>query len=300
MNLLESWGVPVTRDRKVCDDLAAVQAAIDDWAERRSEAEAETDGMVVKVDELALRDELGSTSKYPRWCIAYKYAAEQAETRLHSVDFQVGRLGTITPVAHFEPVALGGTQVSNASLHNFDQVQRLGVRVGDTVRVEKAGEIIPQIVSVVYEKRPRDSRPVDPPPHCPACESPTARDEGGVYLRCVNPECPAQLRERLTFFAGRGQMDIDHLGPALVDQLLEKGLVKHFADLYELKPETLAGLDRMGEKSADNVVKAIAASRSRSTSDTATTTSTFATSSRSIARITSPSIPGQTVKSSTQ
>ena len=260
---LGAWGLPINPHTKVCADLPAVMGVIHDWLTRRADADYETDGMVVKVDELALRDELGQTSRFPRWCIAYKYEAERAETVLTSVDFQVGRLGTITPVAHFEPVLLAGTTVSNASLHNFDQVDRLDVRVGDSVLVEKAGEIIPQVVQVLHEKRPAESQPITAPSSCPSCDRPAVRDEGGVYLRCVNPECPAQLRERIRFFAARGQMDIENLGPAIIDQLVDKGLVRHFADLYQLDKPQLVVLERMADKSAGNLVAAIAASRSR-------------------------------------
>jgi DNA ligase (NAD+) len=179
------------------------------------------------------------------------------------VDFQVGRLGTITPVAHFDPVQLAGTCVSNASLHNFDQVERLGVRIGDTILVEKAGEIIPQVVGVVADRRPAGAKPIAPPENCPSCDKPVARDAGGVYLRCLNPECPAQIRERLEFFAGRNQMDIEGLGPAVVDQLVGAGLVQHFADLYSLKKDQLVGLERMGEKSAQNLLDGIEASKTR-------------------------------------
>ncbi|MFW6066196.1 MAG: NAD-dependent DNA ligase LigA [Planctomycetota bacterium] len=259
----EQWGIPISRGMTVCDTIDEALDAIDDWLRRRGEVDYATDGMVVKVDELALRDELGATSKYPRWCIAYKYEAEQAETTLSEAEYQVGRLGTITPVAHFEAVQLSGTTVTSATLHNFDQVDRLGVRVGDRVLVEKAGEIIPQVVGVVHDKRPKNTRPIRPPEKCPACGGPTARDEGGVYLRCVNPECPAQLRERLKFFAGRDQMDIDHLGEKLVDQLVDAGLVSHFADLYKLRKEDLVKLERMGDKSADNVLSSIAESKGR-------------------------------------
>ena len=259
---LRRLGIPVN-EIDVCDDLDAVLGVLRGWAGRRAELAYEIDGAVIKVDELAARDRLGATSKYPRWCIAYKYEAQRAETVLQEVSFQVGRLGTITPVAHFEPVQLAGTTVSNASLHNFDQVRRLDVRVGDSIFVEKAGEIIPQVVQVDYEKRSPEARPVEPPDRCPACDGETARDEGGVYVRCINAECPAQLRERLRFFAGRGQMDIENLGPAVIDQLVERGMVKHFADLYSLSAEALAELDRMGEKSSRNLVAAIDASRNR-------------------------------------
>ncbi len=260
---LARWGVPVSGHRRLCETLEEVREAIDDWLARRNEADYETDGMVVKVDELTLRDVLGQTSRYPRWCIAYKYDPQRAWTTLRAVDFQVGRLGTITPVARFDEVHLAGTRVTNASLHNFDQVERLDVRAGDTIAVEKAGEIIPQVVAVDFKKRPADARPVAPPATCPDCGEPTRRDAGGVYLRCVNPACPAQLRQRLRFFAARGQMDIDTLGPAVIDQLVERGLVRSVGDLYRLRPGDLADLERMGEKSAANLVEAIDASKGR-------------------------------------
>jgi len=263
MNLLGRWGVPVSDHMSVCDDLAGVTRAVHEWLSLRADAEYETDGMVVKVDQLDCRARLGQTSRYPRWCIAYKYEAERTETVLQSVDFQVGRLGTITHVAHFEPVQLAGTTVSNASLHNFDQIDRLDVRVGDSVLVEKAGEIIPQVVQVLHEKRPAGAEPIRAPAACPSCGAPTSRDEGGVYLRCVNPECPAQLRERLRFFAGRNQMDIEHLGPAVIDQLVDAGLVAHFADLYSLAKEQVVPLERMADKSAENLLAAIEASKAR-------------------------------------
>ncbi len=263
MRRLAEWSIPVSPHATVCRDVEEAIRATRGWLDRRGEADYETDGAVVKVDELALRVELGATSRYPRWCIAYKYEAERARTVLRSVDFQVGRLGTITPVAHFDPVQLAGTTVSNASLHNFDQVARLDVRVGDTVLVEKAGEIIPQVVQVLHDRRPGGAAVIAPPAHCPACGEPVARDEGGVYLRCVNPECPAQLRERLKFFAGRNQMDIENLGPAVIDQLVGRGLVRHFADLYALDAGVLVGLERMGEKSSENLLAAIEASKSR-------------------------------------
>ena len=273
--LLKGWGVPVSRFAKVCNTIDEAAAFVDEFATKRYDLPYETDGMVLKVDSLAQRDALGATSKYPRWCIAYKYQAERGETVLREVGFQVGRLGTITPVAHFDPVPLAGTTVSNASLHNFDQVARLDVRVGDTILVEKAGEIIPQVVQVVMDKRLKDAKPIVPPAECPTCRGETGRDEGGVYLRCLNPECPAQIKERLRFFAGRGQMDIENLGPAIVDQLVERGLVRHFADLYGLKADDLADLPktdklsstgkpiRVGAKVAEELVAAIEASKGR-------------------------------------
>ncbi|MFP4106223.1 MAG: NAD-dependent DNA ligase LigA [Phycisphaerae bacterium] len=260
---LRAWSVPVSPFSQVCDTLETAWAAVQEWLQKRNDVDYETVGMVIKVNELALREQLGTTSRYPRWCIAYKYEAERAETVIHRIDLQVGRLGTITPVAKFDPVQLAGTTVTNASLHNFDQVERLDVRQGDTVLVEKAGEIIPQVVQVLHDKRPAETEAFPTPTECPACGGEVARDEGGVYLRCINPECPAQIRERLRFFSGRDQMDIDHLGPALIDQLVDKGMVGNFSDLYRLSAEDLIPLDRMAEKSAANVVEAIRRTRDR-------------------------------------
>ncbi len=232
--------------------------------------------MVVKVDRLDWRDDLGQTSRYPRWTVAFKYEPDRAWTKLQDVKVQVGKLGTLTPVAVLEPVLLAGTTVGRATLHNYEQIERLGVMIGDTVAVEKAGEIIPQVVQVDFEKRPKDARPIRPPKECPACKGPAQREEGEVALRCVNPECPAQIRQRVEFFAGRNQMDIDGLGPALVDQLVTDGKVRHFADLYALKPEDLAGMEisrherdgktiiaRMQPDNAGKLVKAIEASKAR-------------------------------------
>ena len=263
MKRLRDWGLPVSDYLSRCDDIKAVIARVDDWVTKRSEVDYPTDGMVVKVDELPLREQLGATSRHPRWCIAYKYEAERAETILREVSFQVGRLGTITPVANFDPVPLSGTTVSNASLHNFDQIERLDVRVGDTIQVEKAGEIIPHVLQVIFDKRPKDAQPIPEPKTCPSCDGETARDEDGVYLRCGNVECPAQLRERLRFFAGRDQMDIENLGPAIIDQLVDREIVQHYADLFKLKSDDLIELERMGEKSSQNILAALEASKQR-------------------------------------
>ncbi len=259
------WGIPVSPHRRVCKDIDAVIGMVHEWDAKRHDLEYATDGLVVKVDRLDQRDVLGATSKYPRWCIAFKYAAEQAATILKGVTFQVGKLGTITPVAELEPVELAGTTVKRASLHNFDQVDRLGVRIGDTVLVEKAGEIIPQVVGVVEEKRPKHARAIARPATCPECGGPAAQDEGGVFLRCINPECPAQIKEKLRYFCARDQMDIEGVGPALVEQLVDSGLVREFADLYRLRErrDELVALERMGEKSADNLLASIEESKHR-------------------------------------
>ncbi|NLX23110.1 MAG: NAD-dependent DNA ligase LigA [Phycisphaerae bacterium] len=259
------WGIPVSPFMLRVANIEEVIAQIHVWEQKRHELDYATDGLVVKVDRFDQRDALGTTSRSPRWCIAYKFEAERARTRLLSVRFQVGKLGTITPVANLEPVLLAGTTVKSASLHNFDQVERLGVRIGDMVYVEKAGEIIPQVVDVDAAARGDDIEEIEPPRRCPECAGPTVRDEGGVFLRCVNPSCPAQLKERLRYFCGRDQMDIEGVGTALAEQLVDSGLVHEFADLYRLKDrrDELIALERMGAKSADNLLAAIEASRQR-------------------------------------
>ncbi|MHC4777928.1 MAG: NAD-dependent DNA ligase LigA [Planctomycetota bacterium] len=254
---LARWGIPVNRPYRICSGIDEVIAAIGSWMEERSEKDFETDGMVVKVEAFESRKRLGATAKYPRWCIAYKFEAERAETKLRSVSFQVGRVGTITPVAHFDPVQLAGTTVSNASLHNFDQISRLDIRVGDTIVVEKAGEIIPQVVQVLHEKRPDRSKSIEVPEKCPVCAGAAGRDEGGVHLRCSNPTCPAIRKEALRHWASRGAADIDTLGRKKVDQIVDEGLVKTVADLYGLRREDLASLEGWGPKSADNLLASL-------------------------------------------
>ncbi|MEW6198225.1 MAG: NAD-dependent DNA ligase LigA [Planctomycetota bacterium] len=273
---LREWSVPVNPHARVCRDIDEVIAFVAEWDARRRDLEYDTDGLVVKVDRLDQRRRLGATSKAPRWCIAYKYAAEQAQSRLLSVDFQVGKLGTITPVANLEPVQLAGTTVKRATLHNFDQVRRLDLHVGDTVTVEKAGEIIPQVVAVDAARRPADARPIRPPKRCPECQGDVVQDEGGVYVRCINPECPAQLVERLRFFCGRDQMDIDAAGGAVVEALVQQEMVRSFADLYRLhaRRDELISLPvgvntrtgspiSLGEKRAEKLLSGIEISKAR-------------------------------------
>lgn len=259
--LLKAAGVPVNENVTLAPDIERVIELCGEWETKRHNLAYPTDGLVIKVNEYAAQEKLGSTGRSPRWCIAYKFPAERAKTRLVSVDVQVGKTGILTPVANLEPVALAGTTVKRASLHNFDEVARLDVRVGDVVVIEKAGEIIPQVVEVVEGERAGDAMPIEPPVSCPKCGSTAQRDENGVYIRCTNPSCPAVLRERLVYFVGKGQMNIDSLGPALIDQLTAAGLVKEFADIYKLTFEQLASLERMGEKSAKRVLESIAASR---------------------------------------
>ncbi len=272
----DRWGIPVNPDAERAANIDAVLEAVHRWDRKRHDLPYITDGLVIKVDSLHQREELGSTSKYPRWCIAFKFEAERAESVLLRVDYQVGKLGTITPRAVMEPMQLSGTTVRHASLHNFDQVDRLDVHVGDTVLVEKAGEIIPQVVGVVAEKRPRAAKRVERPTECPVCGGEVEQDEGGVYIRCINPSCPAQLRERLKFFCGRNQMDIEGAGHVLIETLVEKGYLSEFADLYELhkKRDELAMLDLpdkdLGDKKADQLLAGIDAIRDANAKDVLT------------------------------
>jgi len=255
-------GLPVNPNIKNAKDIDEAIEICDGWSEKRSDLDYQIDGMVIKINRFEQRDVLGATGRAPRWCISYKFAAEQAETTVESIDVQVGKSGILTPVANLTPVLLAGTTVKRASLHNFDELKRLGVGQGDTVIIEKAGEIIPQVVEV--KSKATANVPVfEIPKTCPICGSTAVKDEDGVYIRCVNRDCPGQLKERLKYFAGRGQMDIENLGPALIDQLIENGLVKNFADLYKLSEAQLAGLERMAEKSAANVINAIKESKTR-------------------------------------
>jgi DNA ligase (NAD+) len=255
-------GLPVNPNIKKAKDINEAIDICIGWSEKRSSLDYQIDGMVIKINRFDQRDILGATGHAPRWCISYKFAAEQAETVVESIDVQVGKSGILTPVANLTPVLLAGTTVKRASLHNFDELKRLGVGQGDTVVVEKAGEIIPQVIEVKSKATARV--PIfEVPKECPICGSATAKDKDGVYVRCANRDCPGRLRERLKYFAGRGQMDIEHLGPALIDQLIENDLVDNFADLYKLSKDQLAGLEHMAEKSAANVINAIEESKRR-------------------------------------
>lgn len=256
-------GLPVNPHVKKAADIDEVIDICLSWGDRRLKLDYQIDGMVIKINRYDQRDSLGATGRAPRWCISYKFPAERAETVVESIAVQVGKTGALTPVANLRPVQLAGTTVKRASLHNFDEMQRLDVRPGDTVSIEKAGEIIPQVVEVKKAFRPKGAKPFPVPKKCPNCGSDVVRDEAYVYVRCPNPNCLGQLKERLRYFAGRDQMDIEHLGIALVEQLIESGLVKTFADLYRLRKEDLLGLERMGERSAQNVLDAIEASKTR-------------------------------------
>ena len=229
--------------------------------ETRTELSYDMDGAVIKLNDLAQRERLGSTAKCPKWAIAYKYPPEQKASQLVDIVVQVGRTGVLTPKAVLKPVRLAGTTVTNATLHNQDYITEKDIRIGDTVIVQKAGEIIPEIVEVVKDKRPADTVPYFLPETCPVCGAPVSRDIDGAAVRCTGVECPAQLLRNLTHFASRGAMDIDGLGPAVIGQLVDHGLVSTAADLYDLKAEEIAKLDRMGDKSAENAINAIAKSK---------------------------------------
>jgi len=260
---LGRWGLPATPRIECFASFAEAVTHAEALVEQLHELDFEVDGLVLKVNQFEQREQLGSTSKSPRWAIAYKVEKYEAVTQLNEIRVQVGKTGTITPVAELEPVELAGTTVSRASLHNADEIARKDVRVGDTVVVEKAGKIIPHIVRVEKHKRRSNLRVYRFPTHCPECETLLEKDEGGVYIRCPNLACPAQLRERLLYFAGRSAMDIEGLGDKLVDQLVSSQLVAEFADLYQLTEEQLLELERMGEKSAQKLLASIEQSKSR-------------------------------------
>ena len=266
MDLLKSWGIPVSSQTKTYDTIEGVIGHVEAWSSRRNELDFQTDGLVIKVDDLNQRERLGTTSKRPRWVIAFKYEAEQAVTKIVGISVNVGKTGKLTPVADLSPVLLAGSTVKRATLHNADEILRKDARIGDTVVIQKAGEIIPQVVRVEAAARDGSENPFDFPTTCPSCGGPVERREGGVDSYCRNgpSRCPGQLKEWLFWFAHRDAMDMDGLGTKLIDQLVDKGLVKSVADLYRLDLATLADLERMGEKSAANLVSAIDESKQRS------------------------------------
>jgi DNA ligase (NAD+) len=252
----------VSEDWEVCESIEAVDKYINKWESKREKLPFEIDGIVVKANEIALQNEVGFTAKSPRWAIAYKYPAHQETTVVREILVSVGRTGVLTPFAVFEPVQIGGVTVVKSTLHNMDEVQRLGIHAGDTVLVERAGEVIPHVLKVV--KHGTDEKEFKMPYKCPVCGMRVHHVEGEIAYRCVNVSCPVRRRESFLHFAGRHAMNIDGLGEKIVDQLLEKNVVKDFADLYKLGLETLAGLDRMAEKSAQNLIDEIAASKKNS------------------------------------
>lgn len=261
--LLKEAGLPMADHVWSCETADEVIDAIRDLDAKRKLLPYDTDGAVLKVDSFADQRQLGATSKAPRWAIAYKYQAEQAETRLLAVDIQVGRTGALTPVARLEPVFLSGSTVSNATLHNFEEIERKDIRVGDYVIIEKAGEIIPAVISVNKEKRGGEEKPVATPTHCPVCGTAVAKDAEQVAIRCPNADCPEQVKRRLEHFTHRGAMDIRGLGEQVVAQLVDAGLVRSTADFYDLDELSLTRLERQGTKSIDNLIKGIAESKTQ-------------------------------------
>ncbi|MGC8834025.1 MAG: NAD-dependent DNA ligase LigA [Armatimonadota bacterium] len=266
LETLRKWGFRVSDHRRLCPSIEEAVQFIREWESKREGLDYDIDGVVVKVNSLALQTELGQVSRSPRWAIAYKYPPDQATTVIREIRVQVGRTGALTPVAIMDPVPLAGVTVSRATLHNEDEIARKDIRVGDTVVIQRAGEVIPEVVRVVLEKRPPGTKPFKMPTQCPVCGSAVERPEGEAVARCTGIACPAQLRERIRHFASRDAMDIEGLGTALVEQLVETGLVKDPGDLYYLKNRRseLVSLERMGEKSADNLLKAIEDSKNRS------------------------------------
>jgi len=264
LDYLEGLGFPSNKERQRCSTIEDVLAFIEKWTENRPNLAYEIDGIVIKVDRYAQQDELGYTAKSPRWAIAYKFPAEEVVTTLLDIDLTVGRTGVVTPTAILSPVQVAGTTVQRASLHNEDLIREKDIRLGDTVIIRKAGDIIPQVVGVILEQRPEDSVPYVMPENCPVCDSELIRIEGEVALRCVNPACFAQIAESIKYFVSRNAMNIDGLGDKVVEQLLRADLIHDISDLYHLTVEQLVELERMGEKSATNLVNAIQASKENS------------------------------------
>ncbi len=263
LNELRKHGLPITPNVRLFQSTQEVVAAIDELSASLHELDFEVDGLVFKINHFSQRQRLGTTSKSPRWVVAYKFEKYEAITRLNDIRVQVGKTGTITPVAELEPVQLAGTTVSRASLHNAEEIERKDVRIGDWIVVEKAGKIIPHVVRVELHRREPSSQAYVFPTHCPECESSLVKDEGGVYIRCTNATCPAKLRQRLRFFASRDAMDIDGLGERIVDQLVEANLVQNYGDLYRLREDQLLTLESFGKRKAEKLLGGIEASKPR-------------------------------------
>ncbi|MGB6607402.1 MAG: NAD-dependent DNA ligase LigA [Atribacterota bacterium] len=264
LNYLKNIGFKVNPHIKLFQDIGEVVSYCLQWIEKKEELDYEIDGMVIKVNSLRMREELGSTTRSPRWAIAYKFPAQQVTTRVQGIIVQVGRTGALTPVAILDPVRISGSVVQRATLHNEDEIRRKDIRIGDVVLIQKAGEIIPEVVKVIKEKRTGKETEFLMPTQCPVCGAKVFRPEGEVASRCNSLTCPAQIKERIRHFASRNAMDIEGLGPAIIDQLVEKGLIKDISDLYFLERDDLISLERMAEKSADNLLDAIEKSKKKS------------------------------------
>lgn len=258
---LGALGFPVNAHWARCETFEEVRRFVEGWADKRGDLDFETDGVVIKVNDRESQRRLGATAKSPRWALAFKYPAQESATVVRDITVQVGRTGALTPVAHLDPVLLGGTTVKRATLHNYEDLARKDVRVGDTVVVEKGGDVIPKVVRVLLDRRPAGAAPFQMPGQCPVCGEPVVRDEEEVATRCVNPSCPAVVREAIRHFCSRRAMNIDGLGEKLVDQLLKAGLLTDVASIYALRAEDLVPLERWGEKSAGNLLAEIAASK---------------------------------------
>jgi DNA ligase (NAD+) len=257
LDTLAALGFRVNPHRQLAGSIDEVLAFLEHWSERRHDLDYDTDGVVIKVASLAEQAEIGTISRAPRWAIAYKFPPEEHETQILDIHVQVGRTGAVTPVAVLEPTLVAGSTVRRCTLHNEDEVARKDVRIGDTVLLHKAGDVIPDIVRVILEKRPRNAKPWQMPDHCPSCDSLLVREQGEVVRRCLNPLCPAQRRELLIHFAARGAMNIEGLGPAVIDQLLDLGYVTEPADLFHVTPEQLLTLEGFAERSATKLVESI-------------------------------------------
>ncbi len=265
LELLKQMGFRVNPDYQICKNIREVLQVCKEFEAKRDSLEYEIDGAVIKINSIRQQNILGSIAKSPRWAVAYKFKAKQAFTYVRDIAWQVGRTGAVTPVAELEPVQLAGSTISRATLHNFDEIKRKDIRIGDKVVIEKGGDVIPKVVAVITEERKKDSKPTQPPERCPVCKSTLYKPEDEVALYCENPECPAQIKARLIHFASRGAMDIEGLGDALVDLFVERGFLKTFSDIYELKNhrEELVQIERLGEKSVDNLLKAIEKSKTQ-------------------------------------
>lgn len=264
LDYLQKLGFKTNTHRKTCYSIEEVLEYIEEWKEKRPSLPYEIDGIVIKVDEFSTQRKLGTTAKVPRWAIAYKFPAEEVVTKLVDIELSVGRTGVVTPTAILEPVRVAGTVVKRASLHNEDLIKEKDIRIGDTVVIRKAGDIIPEVVNVLLEKRTGEEQPFSMPTHCPSCEHELVRIQGEVALRCVNPFCPSQIREGLIHFASRDAMNIEGLGERVVAQLFDANLISTFTDLYKLTKEQLLSLERFGEKSAEKLISAIQSSKENS------------------------------------
>lgn len=264
LQYLDALGLKTNQERKKCNSIEEVIAFIEYWTEKRPLLNYEIDGLVIKVDSLEQQEQLGFTAKSPRWAVAYKFPAEEVVTTLKGIELSVGRTGVITPTAILEPVRVAGSTVQRASLHNEDLIREKDIKLGDQVVIKKAGDIIPEVVNVLPERRTGSEIDFKMPTHCPECESELVRLEGEVALRCINPKCPAQIREGLIHFVSRDAMNIDGLGEKVISQLFSHQLIHDVADIYQLTKEQLLGLERMGEKSVSNLITAIAASKNNS------------------------------------